>query len=138
MTETYTGGCACGEIRYSCTGEPLYMGNCHCRDCQRATGSAYFPAMLFKGENFTLKSGEPRWYEVTADSGNAMHRAFCPSCGAPVFIVNGARSDNRILYAGSLDDPSRYEPSRDIFVASAQPWDLMHPDLPKDDGMPGR
>ena len=72
MTETYTGGCACGEIRYSCTGEPLYMGNCHCRDCQRATGSAYFPAMLFKGENFTLKSGEPRWYEVTADSGNAM------------------------------------------------------------------
>lgn len=138
MTDAYTGGCACGEIRYSCSGEPLYMGNCHCRDCQRATGSAFFPAVLFKGENFKLELGEPRWYEVTADSGVTMRRAFCPSCGSPVFIENGARPDNRVLYAGSLDDPGRYEPSRNIYTASAQPWGLMHPDLPQDKGMPGR
>ena len=94
--------------------------------------------MLFKGENFTLECGEPNWYEATADSGSKMRRAFCPSCGSPVFIINGARSDNRILYAGSLDDPSRYEPSRNIYTASAQPWAMMHPDLPKDGGMPGR
>jgi hypothetical protein len=138
MTDAYSGGCACGEIRYSCSGEPLYMGNCHCRDCQRATGSAFFPAVLFKGENFTLEQGEPRWYDVTADSGVTMRRAFCASCGSPVFIENGARPGNRVLYAGSLDDPSRYEPSRNIYTASAQTWGLMHPDLPKDDGMPGR
>ena len=59
MTETYTGGCACGAIRYSCTGKPLYMGNCHCRDCQRATGSAFFPTVLFKGDDFNLEKGPP-------------------------------------------------------------------------------
>lgn len=138
MTDDYTGGCACGAIRYRCTGEPLYMGNCHCRDCQRATGSAFFPAVLFKGENFALEQGEPRWYEVTADSGTKMRRAFCPECGSPVFLINGARPDNRVLYAGSLDDPGRYAPSRNIFTASAQPWVLLHPDLPRDEGMPGR
>ena len=95
MTETYTGGCACGAIRYSCTG-------------------------------------------ITAESGVALRRAFCLDCGSPVFIANGARPDNRVLYAGSLDDPSRYQPSRNIYGDSAQPWAEMHPDLPKDAGMPGR
>ena len=138
MTETYTGGCACGAIRYSCTGKPLYMGNCHCRDCQRATVSAFFPAVLFKGDDFNLEKGAPSWYEITADSGVAMRRAFCLDCGSPVFIENGARPDNRVLYAGSLDDPSRYQPSRNIYVDSAPPWAELHPALPKDAGMPGR
>ena len=67
-----------------------------------------------------------------------MQRAFCPSCGSPLFLINGLRTDFRAIYAGSLDDPSWYQPSRDIFVANAQPWDIMHPDLPKVDGMPER
>ncbi|NKB58196.1 MAG: aldehyde-activating protein [Alphaproteobacteria bacterium] len=138
MPVPFTGGCACGEIRYSCAAEPLYMGNCHCRDCQQATGSAYFPAVLVKGEDFTLLSGEPQYFERPSDQGHPMRRAFCPSCGSPVFLINGARSDNRVLYAGSLDDPSWYTPSRDIFVRSAQPWDILHPDLPKNEAMPTR
>jgi hypothetical protein len=113
------------------------MGNCHCRDCQRATGSAYFPAVVVKDANLTIVSGQARWYESKADRGHSMRRGFCPTCGSPVFLVNGARDQVTILYAGSLDDPSRFRPSRDIYVASAQPWDLMHPELPKFDRMPG-
>jgi len=41
MFTPFSGGCACGAIRYECAAEPLYMVNCECRDCQRATGSAY-------------------------------------------------------------------------------------------------
>ncbi|NKC10842.1 MAG: aldehyde-activating protein [Gammaproteobacteria bacterium] len=136
MPGSFTGGCACGAIRYRCSGAPRYMGNCHCRDCQRATGSAYFPAVLMLERDFKLTSGEPTWYQSPADAGHIMKRGFCSSCGSPLFLVNGARSGATVLYAGSLDDPSWYTPGRDIYVASAQPWDIMHADIPKHDGMP--
>lgn len=136
MKTPFSGGCACGAIRYTCSTEPLYMGNCHCRDCQRATGSAYFAAVIAKTSDFSLTGGEPIWYEKKADSGTLMRRGFCSSCGSPVLLTNGAIPDFMVLHAGSLDDPSWYKPQRDIYVASAQPWDVMHPDLPKVDGMP--
>ena len=66
MSDELTGGCACGDIRYTVSGAPLYMGNCHCRDCQRATGSAFFPAVLIKEADFTLESGDPSWFESQA------------------------------------------------------------------------
>jgi len=138
MPVPFSGGCACGAIRYTCTSEPFYMGNCHCRDCQHATGSAYFAAVVVKEADFSLTGSEPSWHESPADKGHVMRRAFCSACGSPVLLINGARTDFRALYAGSLDDPSWYQPSRDIYVASAQPWDIMHPDLPKSDGMPER
>ena len=136
MTAEMTGGCACGAVRYTVAGRPVYMGNCHCRDCQRATGSAYFPAVLVRAREFTQHSGEVTWYESLADSGQTMQRAFCPKCGSPLFLRNPAREGGVVLYAGSLDDPSIYEPSRDIYTSSAQPWDVMHPHLPKFDRMP--
>ncbi|MDA0341021.1 MAG: GFA family protein [Proteobacteria bacterium] len=136
MPDSFTGGCACGAIRYSASAAPVYMGNCHCRDCQQATGSAYFPAVVVKEVDFTVQSGTPSWYESPADKGHLMRRAFCSACGSPVFLINGARPSARAIYAGSLDDPSWYQPSRDIYSLSAQPWDFMHPDLPKTDGMP--
>lgn len=136
MPDSFTGGCACGSIRYSSSGPAQYMGNCHCRDCQQATGSAYFPAVRVSASDFTLEKGEPGWFERNADRGHVMRRGFCRDCGSPLFLVNSARQGAIVLYAGSLDDPGWYRPSRDIFVKSAQPWDLMDPDLPKWDGMP--
>ena len=136
MSKTFTGGCACGAIRYACDGEPVYMGKCHCRDCQRATGSAFFPAVVVKDTDLLMLSGEARWYESKADRGHVMRRGFCANCGSPVFLVNEARANVIILYAGNLDDPGWFKPSRDIFVASAQPWDRMHDDLLKFDRMP--
>lgn len=135
MSISFSGGCACGAIRYSSTSEPLYMGNCHCRDCQQATGSAYFPAVIFKPDGFSLE-GELTWFEKSADRGHTMGRGFCSSCGSPVMLKNGAAPHLMVAYAGSLDDPSRYKPQRDIYTGRAQPWDLMDPDLPKVEGMP--
>ncbi len=137
MDLPFGGGCACGAIRYECSGAPVYMGNCHCRDCQQATGSAFFPAVAVREREFRLLGGEPAWFERPADRGHPMRRAFCPECGSPVFLKNGASEAVRVLYAGSLDDPGLYRPSRDIFVGSAQAWCPMDPDLPKDKDMPG-
>ena len=138
MDVPFGGGCACGAIRYECAGAPPYMGNCHCRDCQQATGSAYFPAVMVKERDFSLLCGEPRWFESRADRGHPMRRGFCPACGSPLFLLNGANTAVRVLFAGSLDDPSWYRPSREIYVARAQPWALLHPDIPHDEAMPGR
>ncbi len=137
MTEKLTGGCACGHIRYSVDGAPRYMGNCHCRDCQQATGSAYFPGVGVKTENFTLESGEPAWYERAGDSGNVIARAFCPKCGSPVFLQGKERPHFRVLYAGSLDDPSVFQPAQNIFMKSAQHWAWPDKDMPGHDAMPG-
>lgn len=135
MSDTFTGGCACGAVRYENKGAPKYMGNCHCTDCQKATGGPYLPAVLVALSDFSVTKGAPRMFESPADAGHSMHRAFCGDCGSPVFLINEANPKIRVLYAGSLDDPSWFKPSRDIYVASAQPWDLLHPDIPKYDGM---
>jgi hypothetical protein len=138
MPTFFSGGCACGAIRYECSAEPLYMGNCHCRDCQRATGSAYFAAVGVSAATFHVTLGTPKYYEKQADSGSLMRRAFCQQCGSPVFLTNSTRPDFIGLYAGSLDDPSWVRPARDIYTASAQPWDYLHPALLKFPQMPPR
>ena len=72
-------------------------------------------------------------------AGTPMRRAFCPACGSPhVPDQRRARRGSERLYAGSLEEPSWYKPSREIYVTSAQPWALMDPDLPKDEGMTRR
>ncbi len=86
---------------------------------------------MVREADFSLLSGNPSWYEKQADTGGLMRRAFCSSCGSPVFAISESLADTRVLHAGGLDDPSWYEPSRDIYVASAQPWDVLHPDFPK-------
>lgn len=137
MPTSFSGGCACGAIRYACTSEPQFMGNCHCRDCQHATGGAYFTAVAVTDTAFHLTTGTPSVYEKKADSGSTMRRMFCARCGSPLYLTNSARPNFIVLYAGSVDDPSWVRPARDIFTESAQPWDYMNPELPKFAKMPG-
>jgi len=136
MPASFSGGCACGAIRYQAEGEPLFSLNCHCRDCQRETGSAFAPILAVLRATFTLTRGRPRYFELTADSGQTTTRAFCPDCGSRLFGLPGSRPDMVTIRAGSLDDPSAFRPNRDIFTASAQPWDYMNPDLPKAPKLP--
>jgi hypothetical protein len=134
MNIPFTGGCLCGKIRYECAAEPIFMGNCHCRDCQQATGTAFAAAMLVPRNAVTI-TGEVKYYDVTGDSGSIVSRGFCPSCGSRLFSKPPI-SELLGIIAGSLDDPSGFQPARDIYTASAQPWDYMNPDLPKFAKMP--
>ena len=134
----FSGGCACGAIRFSASAEPRYMGNCHCRDCQQATGSAFFPGVGVKEADFSLEKGEPAWFERQADRGHPISRGFCRDCGSPVLIKNSASPGFIVIYAGSLDDPSWYKPAINIFTKSAVPWAHMDPDLPTAPEMPER
>jgi hypothetical protein len=136
MPTPFTGGCACGAIRYQCEAEPLLTLNCHCRDCQRASGTAFAAISRVPAAAFTVSKGAPKFYTVRGDSGNKVSRGFCPECGSPLFSRLSGMPDVVGVRVGSLDDPSRYRPTMDIFVTRAQPWDFMNPELPKFPGYP--
>lgn len=136
MTVPFSGGCACGAIRYECTAGPIVSSNCHCRDCQRATGSAFGSFLVVGADAFRLLGGQPKFYRKISDGGDPMLRGFCPECGSPIVIYEPHRPKLAIVYAATLDDPSRHTPTMDIFTASAQPWDVMNPDLQKFPAMP--
>ncbi|MGH7046411.1 MAG: GFA family protein [Stellaceae bacterium] len=131
MTNSRTGGCLCGRVRYESVGGPIFSLLCHCRDCQHQSGGAYIAAMRVPAAGFRLTRGEPRLHVSMSDAGNEVTRAFCGDCGCPLYIRVSARADIVGLRVGSLDDPGEFRPEADIFVKSAQPWDHMDPALPK-------
>jgi len=129
MSRTLQGGCACGAVRYTASAAPLLMLNCHCRHCQQASGSAYAATVVLPVSSVQV-TGEVRYFRREGGHG-AVERGFCPICGSPIALRLERQPDLIALHAGSLDDPSAYRPAMDIFTASAQAWDVMHPDLPK-------
>jgi hypothetical protein len=106
------------------------MLNCHCRNCQKATGSAYAAIMVVPRDAVRI-SGELRYHKMVGNSGKAVERGFCPICGSPVAATLERLPEVLGLQAGSLDEPSRYKPMMDIFTDSAQPWDCMSPETEK-------
>ena len=105
------------------------MFNCHCRDCQRTTGSAFTPVVYVPAKAFKITKGSPRYYSTTSEMAGHNKRGFCPECGSQLF--GGASETGQGIAASSLDDPSWHRPTMDIFTSSAQPWDHMDPALPK-------
>jgi hypothetical protein len=130
MEIPFTGGCACGAVRYEVVADPFMALNCHCRDCQRASGSAYASAIFVSADAFRFTKGAPKYHASIAESGNRVARGFCPECGSPV-VATQAAYPIFVIYASSLDDPSGHRPTMDIFTSRAQPWDHMDPALPK-------
>jgi len=131
MTAVRTGGCLCGAVRYESAGDPVFSLQCHCRDCQRSSGTAYIAAMRVPASGFRVTEGAPKRYVSTSEAGNAVTRVFCGDCGSPLYIQVSTRPDIVGLRVGTLDDPGGFKAEADIFVKSAQPWDHMNPALPK-------
>src|SRR6266446_2315289 len=130
MAAKLSGGCACRAIRYECNVDPVIMLNCHCRDCQQASGTAY-AAIVAVPKGAVLIHGEPRYHRIVGAAGKAVERGFCPTCGSQVIAKLERLPDILGLQAGSLDDPSIYRPLMDVFISSAQPWDHMDPSIQK-------
>lgn len=130
MRKTLTGACLCGAVCFETSAEPVFSGNCHCRDCQRSSGSAFTPA-IFVPANSVLIKGTVKYFESKADSGNTIGRGFCPNCGSQLFTRLQMMPDILGLRAGTLDAPERFYPNKDIYTASAPHWNHMNPALPK-------
>jgi len=133
MNEKYSGQCLCGEIIYSVDVDPVFAGNCHCKDCQRSSGSAYIPAMVFP-EKDVLVSGRVKYFETQAESGDTHKRGFCSNCGSQLFSRFSNMPGFLGIKAGTLNDTSNYVPKLDFHVDSAASWDFMNPEIPKKQG----
>jgi hypothetical protein len=127
----FTGGCACGAIRYEVDAEPIVMFNCHCRDCQRTSGGPYTPVVYVPAKAFKITKGSPRYYGTTSQMVGHNKRGFCPECGSR--LSGGATEQGQGITASSLDDPTLFKPQFEIWTSDAQPWDHMDPKLLKFD-----
>jgi hypothetical protein len=134
MTD-FSGRCACGKVTYRTEAAPLRMINCHCRDCQRASGSAFSPVIAFPSDKLTL-AGDLHYFAVMSDRGTQIERGFCPACGSPMTARSPARPALIFVRAASLDDPSLYKPSANIWMRSAQHWGPVDPTVPRFDTGP--
>jgi hypothetical protein len=122
MPAPYAGGCLCGAIRYRLDAEPLSLYACHCRDCQRLTGSAFALSMPVARDALATLSGEPRAYDVAMPGGRRKHGRFCGACSTRLWGEPARFPKIRILRPGTLDDTSWLRPVGSIWTRSAQPW----------------
>jgi hypothetical protein len=129
--DAYTGGCACQAIRDRITGAPAFVFMCHCRDCQRATGSTYAPNAWFPYAQVQYVKGEPGFHVVTGESGKPVYHEFCAKCGSSVGMRSDGYSGYRAVRIASLDDPDLLESVADVWTGSRIRWDPLHPTLPK-------
>lgn len=136
MSEAYTGGCACGAIRYEIPGQPLVMSDCQCRDCQRRSGTGHGSYLTFAHHANVRLEGRAATWDVAGDSGNAKRHAFCPTCGSPVYLTFAAMPDLFTVHAASLDAPERYRPQLVTYRVRGHAWDRLDPALPGFDRMP--
>lgn len=116
-----TGRCLCGAVRYEITGLPKRMGLCHCRSCQRATGSVHYPFVATSADTLKIQ-GEFTWHESIGESGHKVNGGFCPKCGSSLFSNPDALPDLRTVSASSLDDPLAFKPEIAVWMENALPW----------------
>ena len=121
----HEGGCLCGDIRYKAIAAPLRVTFCHCRFCQRATGSAYLVEPVFSKADVVLTKGAPALYaHRSKGSGKIVDVHFCARCGTKLYLGFERFPDVVGVYAGTFDDPNWFERSADttkhIFLDVAQ------------------
>jgi len=121
MNKHFEGGCLCGSVRYSLTAPPHYVYFCHCRDCQRESGSPFVTDMNVDRASLRI-TGPMTRYTRTGDSGRSVHRNFCTTCGTTLLTEFDVDPDHVSIKACSLDDPSSLKPDRHLFTSRTQPW----------------
>ena len=123
------GGCACGEVRYRLVSEPMFVHCCHCRNCQRQTGSAFVINLLIEADRVELLTGEPLAVEAPRDDGIPQRIFRCPTCEVAIYSEYG-RPEVLFVRAGTLDEPSSVEPDVHIYTRSKVGWVQLPESVP--------
>ena len=131
---SHEGGCLCGSVRFEAEGEPRTVTVCHCRFCQRATGSAYMVEPIFPLSKVRITKGTPVVYSCRSEgSGKMVYVHFCDRCGTKLFLKFERFVDSCGVYAGTFDDPNWFEirpdNSKHIFIGVARHETILPPSL---------
>jgi len=129
MSKSYQGGCLCGGVRYEYAGEFSEFIYCHCRDCRKASGSAFNANASINISGFRLLQGADLLKSYEASPGK--RRAFCVVCGSPIYSSKDREPAALGLRMGTLDTPPDVRPQAHQFVASKAAWNLIQDALPQ-------
>lgn len=130
MKPVLKGRCACGAIQFEAENNIEFAFQCHCRKCQRATGSGHSAVFALSVSDIQF-SGDITEYEQGSDAGAATHSGFCSTCGSPVTSRSERFPDRIYIHAATLDEPELFQPTFSIFSQDAAPWDIVTPDVKK-------
>ena len=127
----HEGGCTCRHVRYRMTTQPLFVHCCHCRWCQRETGSAFALNAMIEAERVELLSGDVDVVDTPSIERRGQKISRCPKCRIAVWSnYAGAGDLVRFVRVGTLDEPDRLPPDVHIFTMSKQPWVVLPPGTP--------
>ena len=125
------GGCDCGGVRYRMTSMPIFVHCCHCRWCQRESGSAFALNAMIEADRVVLLHGKPELVDTPSNSGKGQKFHRCPTCRIALWSnYAGAGDAINFVRVGTLDEPDRLPPDIHIFTASKQPWVILPSDVP--------
>lgn len=117
------GGCDCGKVRYRMLTAPLVVHCCHCRWCQRETGSSFALNAMIEADRVINLGDGPEVIVTPSSSGASQRIARCPDCKVAVWShYAGSGHLTKFVRVGTLDDPGVLPPDVHIFTASKQAW----------------
>ena len=120
------GGCTCKAVRYRMMTRPMFVHCCHCRWCQRETGSSFALNAMIEADRVELLSGTPEVVDTPSNSGKGQKIWRCPTCRIALWSnYAGAGTAVHFVRVGTLDTPDTLPPDIHIFTASKQPWVVL-------------
>ncbi len=128
MNRTYPGRCLCGAVSYKAAGPPVVVGQCHCDECRRSSGTGHTVGAMFPAQAVALH-GEPATYSYVSATGSTVTKAFCAQCGSSVYGTNSHMPNHMTLTMGTMDDAAELDIQVVIFTRDRPHWDRLGPEV---------
>lgn len=121
---TYPGRCLCGEVTYEVGGSPVIVAQCHCDECRRLSGTGHTIGAMFAATAVSIR-GTLSKFSYNAANGARVTKAFCATCGSPIYGTNTRSPDHLTLSLGTMDDAADLNVEVVIFERDKQHWDQL-------------
>lgn len=125
---TFTGKCLCGNVAYAAQGRPVIVAQCHCEACRRLSGTGHSVGAMFASDAVSVH-GKLSEFKYVSDNGSDVTKAFCPTCGSPVYGTNSRMPDHLTLSLGTMDAAAELNVEVVIFEGDKQHWDGLGGDV---------